>query len=134
VNAAVIGSERARLLLADHLERLRQPAQRGERRAGSADEIDQVGERHGLAISRDSALECDSQPGPDRMTATPASRRLACARCGATFDCRLGGDCWCKTEPYRLPAADSTAEDCLCPVCLRKAAIATGRRAGDDTD
>ena len=49
-------------------------------------------------------------------------RRLACARCGAAFDCGLGGDCWCAAEPTQLPLPDGAAEDCLCPACLRKAA------------
>jgi hypothetical protein len=49
-------------------------------------------------------------------------RRLACARCGAAFECGLGQDCWCAAEPYRLPLAGATAEDCLCPACLRHAA------------
>lgn len=49
-------------------------------------------------------------------------RRLACARCGAPFECNIGGDCWCAAEPYRLPMPDNAAEDCLCPACLRKAA------------
>jgi hypothetical protein len=52
-----------------------------------------------------------------------AARRLNCARCGRAFDCRLGGGCWCAAEPYRLPMPDSDAEDCLCPACLRAAAI-----------
>ena len=59
-----------------------------------------------------------------------APRRLACARCGAAFDCSLGGGCWCAAEPYRLPMPDAAAqdsprdapEDCLCPACLRAAA------------
>jgi hypothetical protein len=56
-------------------------------------------------------------------------RRLACARCGAAFDCGAAtGACWCAAEDVRLPmpAAGST-EDCLCPACLRKAA---GRAPG----
>jgi len=52
----------------------------------------------------------------------PNHRRLACARCGAAFDCTLNGECWCTAEPYRLPMPDNAAEDCLCPACLRKAA------------
>jgi hypothetical protein len=60
------------------------------------------------------------------MTATglrnePATpRRLVCARCGASFDCGLGGECWCAAENFRMsmPAVDA-AEDCLCPPCLR---------------
>jgi hypothetical protein len=55
--------------------------------------------------------------------ATPtAPRRLACARCGAAFDCGLSGECWCAAEPYRLPLASAAIEDCLCPACLRQAA------------
>jgi len=30
------------------------------------------------------------------------ARKLICARCGAAFDCGLGGDCWCAAEPVRL--------------------------------
>jgi hypothetical protein len=59
------------------------------------------------------------------MTTQPAltpPRKLACARCGAAFECNLGGGCWCAAEPYRLPLPDQAAEDCLCPACLRKAA------------
>jgi len=55
---------------------------------------------------------------------SPATRRLACARCGTGFDCRLGGGCWCAAEPTRLPMPDSAAEDCLCPACLRAKAAA----------
>ncbi|HEY1474696.1 MAG TPA: cysteine-rich CWC family protein [Pseudolabrys sp.] len=60
---------------------------------------------------------------------TPApSRRLACARCGAVFECGLASDCWCAEEPYRLPLTDDgECEDCLCPACLRKAADIMGR-------
>jgi hypothetical protein len=58
------------------------------------------------------------------MSEAPAPRRLACARCGTAFDCGLGGECWCAAEPYRLPLTNDTREDCLCPVCLRKAADA----------
>jgi len=56
---------------------------------------------------------------PDRSA---ASRRLACARCGAAFECRPGTECWCAAEFYRLPMPDAAAEDCLCPACLRQAA------------
>jgi hypothetical protein len=51
-------------------------------------------------------------------------RNLACARCGATFECRPGGGCWCAAEPYLLPMTNAAIEDCLCPACLRKAADA----------
>jgi hypothetical protein len=56
------------------------------------------------------------------MTAAPEPRRLACARCGAVFECKLGGGGWCAEEGYRLPLPTAPAEDCLCPACLRKAA------------
>ena len=58
-----------------------------------------------------------------------APRRLACARCGTAFDCGLGGNCWCAAEPFRVTAAASTDEDCLCPECLRQAAQALARKA-----
>ncbi|HET7911919.1 MAG TPA: cysteine-rich CWC family protein [Pseudolabrys sp.] len=66
---------------------------------------------------------------------TPAHRRIACARCGASFDCGLSGECWCAAESYRLPMTRARVEDCLCPACLRKAAtvLAGSRReAGQD--
>jgi hypothetical protein len=65
------------------------------------------------------------------IAATPnPPRRFACARCGTTFDCGLGGDCWCAAEPYRLPLTAAGAnEECLCPTCLRKAAAL--RRAAE---
>lgn len=55
-------------------------------------------------------------------TASPSPRRLACARCGAAFDCSLGGGCWCADEPYRVPMPAVVGEDCLCPACLRRVA------------
>ena len=55
----------------------------------------------------------------------PPLRKLTCARCGAAFDCGLGGECWCAAATYRLPMPNAAAaEDCLCPSCLRKAAAA----------
>ena len=51
-------------------------------------------------------------------------RRLACARCGAAFDCGSGGSdgaCWCMDEAFRLPMPGAAREDCLCPACLRAA-------------
>jgi hypothetical protein len=59
-----------------------------------------------------------------RPKTAPGNRRLACARCGAAFDCQLGGGCWCAAEPYRLPLPNDAAQDCLCPACLRAAAAA----------
>jgi hypothetical protein len=55
-------------------------------------------------------------------TLTP--RRIDCARCEASFECGLSANCWCATEPYRLPMTKAAIEDCLCPACLRKAAAA----------
>jgi hypothetical protein len=52
-----------------------------------------------------------------------ARRELICVGCGAAFDCRLGGDCWCAAAPVRLPMP-APGSDCLCPVCLRAAARA----------
>jgi len=70
------------------------------------------------------------------MTASSAPRRLACARCGATFDCGLNTECWCAAEPYRVPMTKALLEDCLCPACLRKAAASLAdswRAAGQDS-
>jgi hypothetical protein len=50
-------------------------------------------------------------------------RKLACARCGTAFECALEGECWCAAEPYKLPMPSAATEDCLCPACLRKAAL-----------
>ena len=48
------------------------------------------------------------------MKTAASPRKLACARCGATFDCSLEGGCWCAAEPYRMPlSAEAAAEDCL---------------------
>jgi hypothetical protein len=55
------------------------------------------------------------------QTSSPP-RKLACKRCGTTFECDLNGGCWCAAEPYRLPMTKAAIEDCLCPACLRKAA------------
>ena len=49
------------------------------------------------------------------------SRRLACARCGACFDCAPGGDCWCMHLDVRLPMPAAN-QDCICAECLRAAA------------
>ena len=58
-----------------------------------------------------------------------APRQLTCTRCGAAFDCRLDGGCWCADESFRLPMPDAAAEDCLCPACLRAAATASAAKA-----
>jgi len=62
--------------------------------------------------------------------ATPLPRRLVCAGCGAEFSCGLSSDCWCASEPARLPlpaGQGSDQADCLCPDCLRKAAAGPAR-------
>jgi hypothetical protein len=52
-------------------------------------------------------------------------RRLACARCGAAFECGAArGSCWCAEEEFRLPMPQADGEDCLCPACLRAEASA----------
>jgi hypothetical protein len=60
--------------------------------------------------------------GDEERAKAPVPRRLACTRCGTTFECNPGGECWCAAEPYRLPVPDTGAADCLCPACLRAAA------------
>jgi hypothetical protein len=60
-----------------------------------------------------------------------SERRIACARCGASFVCGSGGrdgGCWCGDEPARLPMPALAAKDCLCPSCLR---AALRQQAGD---
>ena len=68
------------------------------------------------------------------LPAATAARTLACARCGAAFECRPAGGCWCAAEPYRLPlTAAGVSEDCLCPACLRQAAAGHLSRAQRST-
>jgi hypothetical protein len=68
---------------------------------------------------------------PDNASMIPAQplplRQLACARCGAAFECgsaSADGTCWCMEETVRLPMPAPGAADCLCPACLRSAASA----------
>lgn len=57
----------------------------------------------------------------------PPLQQLACARCGASFECgAAAGACWCMEETYRLPLPETAAADCLCPACLRVAAAKAG--------
>ena len=49
------------------------------------------------------------------------ARSIACTRCGARFECRPSGACWCRDETVRLPMPVA-GEDCLCQACLRAAA------------
>jgi hypothetical protein len=71
--------------------------------------------------------------GPVTSTNMPLisapTRKLVCARCGAAFECAQAGDCWCAAEPYRLPMPTAAGEDCLCPACLRKAAVESSQPA-----
>jgi hypothetical protein len=49
--------------------------------------------------------------------------QVTCPRCGVRFGCQPDGNCWCATEPVRLPLPDkAAAAACLCPDCLRVAA------------
>jgi hypothetical protein len=53
--------------------------------------------------------------------AAPKPRPLTCQRCGAAFECgSTVGKCWCADEDFKLPMPPAgSAEDCLCPDCLR---------------
>jgi hypothetical protein len=60
------------------------------------------------------------------MTATVLKPRpLTCARCGTAFECgSTVGKCWCADEDFRVPMPPAgSAEDCLCPACLRAYAL-----------
>ncbi|MGO9356666.1 MAG: cysteine-rich CWC family protein [Xanthobacteraceae bacterium] len=63
-----------------------------------------------------------ASPSPGGM-----ARRPACPRCGAVFGCDLSENCWCNGEAAQLPVPakveDGGQQDCLCPACLRAAAI-----------
>ena len=49
-----------------------------------------------------------------------SSRRMkTCGKCGASFECKMGG-CWCDDFPPLKPSIAPGA-DCLCPACLAKA-------------
>jgi Cysteine-rich CWC len=59
------------------------------------------------------------------MSAVAKPRSLRCARCGAAFECgSMVGQCWCAEQGFRLPMPVDSSEDCLCPACLRAAALA----------
>jgi hypothetical protein len=64
----------------------------------------------------------DAAPFMTNRSESQSSRRLACASCGTEFGCDLSGQCWCMDQAYRLPMP-SDGGDCLCPDCLRKAAV-----------
>jgi len=53
-----------------------------------------------------------------------------CEKCGVSFGCGAKtGECWCSAEPFRMPLSkpgESEFSDCLCPKCLREAALAAG--------
>jgi hypothetical protein len=48
-------------------------------------------------------------------------RRVACARCGAGFECDPDGDCWCMHVDVRLPLPPDAGASCLCAECLQAA-------------
>jgi hypothetical protein len=55
-------------------------------------------------------------------------RQLACARCGATFACNVGGPCWCGQVEVKFPLPKpgepnpTGFDDCLCRDCLQAVA------------
>ncbi len=49
---------------------------------------------------------------------TEAEQKI-CPRCGARFECRAPGRCWCEEWP-RLESVEPES-DCLCPECLARA-------------
>jgi hypothetical protein len=60
------------------------------------------------------------------MTAAALKPRpLTCQRCGTAFECGSAvGKCWCADEDFKLPMPPAgSAEDCLCPDCLRAYAL-----------
>jgi hypothetical protein len=82
--------------------------------------------RHGwvaMSAIRPSNGALTPPPSDPAMTASTPPRHLTCPRCGAGFECRTDGGCWCNDEPFRMPLDEAAiAEGCLCPTCLRKAA------------
>jgi hypothetical protein len=72
---------------------------------------------------QDNALPDEGESHVKREMDT-ASHRIICARCGTAFNCGGdSGDCWCMDEAYRLPMPTAAREDCVCPACLRQAAL-----------
>jgi len=77
----------------------------------------------GLALSPIRFGNVTALPGTAMPLIAAPARQIACARCGTVFECAQAGECWCAAEPFRLPMPDAAGEDCLCPACLRKAAL-----------
>jgi hypothetical protein len=57
----------------------------------------------------------------DASTRVVEPQRAVCARCGASFACDPGGDCWCLYVDVRLPLPVAGGT-CLCAECMRAAA------------
>ena len=61
-------------------------------------------------------------------------RQLACARCGATFACNVGGPCWCGQVDVKFPLpkpgepSPTGFDDCLCRDCLQAVADAHAKK------
>jgi hypothetical protein len=74
-------------------------------------------------------------PRSGGLTMTP--NRIVCERCGGVFDCSPSneGECWCAKESFRVPMPappeSGGVRGCLCPSCLRLAALTlVGARTG----
>ena len=61
-------------------------------------------------------------------------RQLACARCGKSFACNVGGPCWCGEVEVMFPLPKSGEpsptgfDDCICADCLRALADENARK------
>ena len=62
------------------------------------------------------------RPPINTLSDRGSPQRIACARCGASFDCDPGGDCWCRHVEVRLPVPEAGAT-CLCAACLQAASL-----------
>jgi hypothetical protein len=55
----------------------------------------------------------------ERPSDDPKSGSSRCPRCGARFECGMGGagPCWCADYPRVMPVPQANA-GCYCPACL----------------
>jgi hypothetical protein len=63
------------------------------------------------------------------------AREKRCQHCGQAFDCGGLFGCWCrdvKLDAAALAALRAQYSDCLCPSCLKAAAVGDLRPAGTD--
>jgi len=95
-------------------------------------------DEHG-AISRDFLIArarccdtgCRNCPYDENEPAGDSCRnhgqQKTCSRCGAAFQCRSDGHCWCvnlRLSPATLQWLERNFGDCLCPTCLAEYAMA----------